>query len=82
MATSPDYLFTLEQDPFWQATAEHKGELIVLMRGHKDAPYEKQFYTMERGRAGLPCLGRWLREQFSSGKFKLIRGSIPTDDSD
>lgn len=76
------YLATLEQDPFWQATAEREGVLIVVMRGHKGAPFEKGFYTMSGALAGHPMSASWLREQFSSGRFKLLRGSVPTDCND
>jgi len=77
-----NYLASLEQDPFWQATAEREGELLVFMRGRKGAPFEKGYYTMKGGVAGYPVFGSWLREQFASGKLTLVRGSIPTDDND
>lgn len=75
-------LTSLEQDPFWQATAEREGALIVFMRGRKGAPFEKGYYTMKGGVAGYPVLGNWLREQFASSKLTLVRGSIPADDND
>jgi hypothetical protein len=72
-----NYLACLEQDPSWQTTAEREGELIVFMRGQNGARFEKGFYTiMEGGLPGHPVLGSWLREQFASGKLKLVRGSL------
>jgi hypothetical protein len=82
MSDALNYLASLEQDPFWQLTAEREGVFIVVMRGHKGAPFEQGFYTMSGGLAGHPMLGRWLREQFSTGRFKLVRGSVPKDDNE
>lgn len=82
MSKTSEHLVALEQDPFWQATVEREGELIVFMRGHKGAPYENRYYTMRGGLAGYPRLGSWIREQSESGILKLLRGSIPNDDNE
>jgi hypothetical protein len=75
-------LAKLEHDPFWQLTAERRGELVVIMRGHEGAPFEKGFYTNNGALANVVIAGSWLRDQFSSGNLRLLRRSIPTDNND
>ena len=82
MNDAVNHLARLEHDPFWQLTAERQGELVVIMRGHEGAPFEKGFYTTSGALANVVIAGSWLRDQFSSGNLRLLRGSIPTDNND
>jgi hypothetical protein len=77
------YISALEKDPQWQATAENAdGNPIVIMRGCPgDRFYEKDYYTWLGGEIGYPYTLSGIRELFSSGKLKLLRGDIPVADS-
>ena len=63
-----DYLSSLEQDPFWQATVTNEqGHLGVVMRGHPGAPYETGYYIEPERR--YPYVLKGITDLFSSGKL-------------
>ena len=72
----------LEQQADWQFTGELDGELIVVMRGRKGAPFPNGFYTMEGGIPGKKVLADFFRRKFESDNLKVLRGTIPTDDNE
>jgi hypothetical protein len=75
-----DHLSSLEQDPFWQATVTNEqGHLGVVMRGHLGAPYETGYYIEPERR--YPYVLKGITDLFSSGKLRLVKGSIPTTEN-
>jgi hypothetical protein len=79
MAT-PGYIALLEQDPYWQATAEDKnGDRVAIMCGHPAGKAERDYY-MYGGDAYEASMAHSLhevQELFASGRLKLLRGNVP-----
>jgi hypothetical protein len=73
---------SLEQDLFWQATVTNEqGHRGVIMRGHPGpgVPYETGYYIEPERRFHYVLRG--ITDLFSSGKLKLLKGSIPTTEN-
>jgi hypothetical protein len=79
MAT-PGYIAALEQDPYWQATAEDKtGSHVAIMRGHPDGQSERDYYLYggDAYEASMAHSLHEVQELFSSRRLKLLRGAVP-----